>query len=74
MIQGRIELQSNLSEEQLPKIHAHYKREWEIELEKAHKHPLWSEAKEVVKLMREDILEQMKSKIINPNRLGEELG
>ena len=74
MIRGRIQLEPNLREEQLVKLYVHYKKEQEEEIRWAHNHPLWKEAKEVVELMREDILKQMKAKIINPNKLTEELG
>ncbi len=65
-----IRLEHNLTEEQFIKLYVDSKREKENELEWAHNHPLWSEAKEVVNLMRDVILKQMKAKIINPNRLG----
>ena len=65
MIQGEIQLEPNLREEERIKLYLQYKKEWQEELEKAHKHPLWQEVKDYVNSIRPDILKQMKAKIVS---------
>lgn len=73
MIKGRIQLQPNLTDEQLIKLYLHYKKEQEEELEKAYNHPLWQEVKDYVNFIRPNILKQMKAKIIPPLKVIENL-
>lgn len=69
-----IRLEHHLTDEQLVKLYLQYKKEEEEEREWCHAHPLWDEAKKVVELMKPEILEQMKAKIIDQQSLIEEVG
>ena len=69
----RIVIEKNLTEEQIDKVYQSYGEEKLAEINWAHAHPLWDGVKSYVNSIRPDILKQLKAKIVNPNKLREEL-